>query len=275
MSKISQTGVNPRILRLTEGAVMLALATVLSLLKLIDLPYGGSVTAASAVPLLLLSFRHGVGFGTFAGLAYGLLQLAFSSSLSYVTGVWSVVAVLVLDFIVAFAAVGLGGAFRRMKSQPLALTCGAVLYGAVRYLLHVISGATVWAGISIPTAAALIYSVGYNATYMIPETIIAAAGAYFLGTVLDFRGDIPARRATADTRGAGWLTALTVGAPIAAVVYDIVAIFPYVQDPESGAFTFAGLVNVRWTAVCIATGIGLVLSVAAALITRAKKAKEA
>ena len=273
MSKTNQGGINPRVLRLTEGAVMLALATVLSLVKLIDLPYGGSVTAASAVPLILLAYRHGVGFGTFAGLAYGLLQLAFSSSLSYVTGFWSVAAVLVLDFIVAFAAVGLGGVFRRMKNQPTALACGAVLYGVVRYALHVISGATVWAGISIPTAAALVYSFGYNATYMIPETIIAAAGAYFLGSVLDFRGDMPARLATTRTRGAGWLTAITVGAPIAAVVYDIIAIFPYVQDPESGAFTFASLSSVHWTAVAVVTGVGILVSLVAAIIN--KKRKEA
>lgn len=274
MSKTNQGGINPRVLRLTEGAVMLALATVLSLVKLIDLPYGGSVTAASAVPLVLLSFRHGVGFGTFAGLAYGLLQLAFSSSLSYVTGFWSVAAVLVLDFIVAFAAVGLGGAFRRVKNQPIALACGAVLYGVVRYALHVISGATVWAGISIPTAAALIYSFGYNATYMIPETIIAAAGAYFLGSVLDFRGDMPSRRAVSHTRGAGWLTALTVGAPVAAVVYDVAVIFPHVQDPETGEFTFASLPNVNWTAVCIVTGVGIAVSVIALLIAHAKNKKE-
>ncbi len=275
MSKTNRGGINPRILRLTEGAVMLALATVLSLVKLIDLPYGGSVTAASAVPLILLAYRHGIGFGTFAGLAYGLLQLAFSSSLSYVTGFWSVAAVLVLDFIVAFAAVGLGGTFRRLKNQPLALACGAVLYGAVRYLLHVVSGATVWAGISIPTAAALVYSVGYNATYMIPETIIAAAAAYFLGSVLDFRGDIPARLTTAHTRGAGWLTAIMVGAPIAAVVYDIIAVFPHVQDPESGAFTFAGLGAVNWTSVCLVTGIAVVIAIVIACITRKTYKKEA
>lgn len=274
MSKINVNGVHPRVLRLTEGAVMLALATVLSLIKLIDLPYGGSVTAASAVPLVLLAFRHGVGFGTFAGLAYGLLQLAFSSSLSYVTGFWSVAAVLVLDFIVAFAAVGLGGVFRRVKNQPMALACGAVLYGVVRYALHVISGATVWAGISIPTAAALIYSFGYNATYMIPETIIAAAGAYFLGSVLDFRSDVPSRRVMERSRGAGWLTALTVGAPVAAVVYDVAVIFPHVQDPETGEFTFAALSNVNWTAVCIVTGIGVLVAVVTACITHAKKQKE-
>ncbi|MBE6757678.1 MAG: hypothetical protein E7552_03915 [Ruminococcaceae bacterium] len=275
MSKITQNGVHPRVLRLTEGAVMLALATVLSLVKLVDLPYGGSVTAASAVPLVLLAFRHGVGFGTFAGLAYGLLQLAFSSSLSYVTGFWSVTAVLVLDFIVAFAAVGLGGVFRRVKNQSLALTYGAVLYGVVRYILHVIAGATVWAGISIPTAAALIYSIGYNATYMIPETVITAAGAYFLGSVLDFRGDIPTRLSVSRTRGAGWLAALTIGAPIAAVIYDVVAIFPHVQDPETGAFTFAGLTDVRWSVVGIVTGVGLAVMIIAACIARTKNKKEA
>jgi len=127
---------------------------------------------------------------------------------------------------------------------------------------------------SIPTAAALIYSFGYNATYMIPETIIAAAGAYFLGSVLDFRGDMPSRRAVSHTRGAGWLTALTVGAPVAAVVYDVAVIFPHVQDPETGEFTFASLPNVNWTTVCIVTGIGILIAVVAACMARAKKQKE-
>lgn len=273
MSETKQSGLNSRVLRLTEGAVMLALATVLSFVKIIDLPYGGSVTAAAAVPLILLAYRHGVGFGLFAGFAYGLLQLTFSSSLSYVTGFWSVAAVVVLDYLVAFAAVGFAGVFRRMKSQSAALMWGAILYGVLRYLLHVLSGATVWAGISIPTAAALVYSFGYNATYMIPETIISAAAAYFLGAVLNFRADVPGRLATRRTGGTGWLTALAVGLVTAAVVYDTAVIFRHTQDANSGKFTFAGLSAVNWTPVWILTGAAILAAVVLALVVRKKKAE--
>ncbi len=271
MSETKQGGISPRVLRLTEGAVMLALATVLSLIKLIDLPYGGSVTAASSVPLILLSYRHGVGFGLFAGLAYGLLQLTFSSALSYVTGFWSVAAVVLLDYVVAFAAVGFAGAFRRMKTQSTALLWGTVLYSAIRYLLHVLSGATVWAGISVPTAAALVYSFGYNATYMIPETVIAAAGAYFLGSVLNFRRDLPGRTLTRTAGGHGRLTALAVGLVTAAVVYDTAVIFRHTQDAETGQFSFAGLTTVNWMPLLILTGAAVLAAIVLVLVIRKKK----
>lgn len=267
----STGGVSRHVLRLTESAILLALATVLSLVKLIDLPYGGSVTAASAVPLILLAYRHGVGWGSLAGLAYGLLQLTFSSSLSYVTGFWSVAAVLVLDFLVAFAAVGVAGLFRRMKSQPAALLSGAILYGVLRYAFHVLSGATVWAGISIPTAAALAYSFAYNLTYMLPETIIAAAGAYFLGSVLNFRSPLPGRLKDKKAGGTGWLTALSVGLVTAAVVYDVAAIFPYTQDAETGEFTLSRLGEVAWWPVVILTALAVLVSVILALVARRKR----
>lgn len=260
-----------RILRLTESAVMLALATVLSLVKLIQLPYDGSVTVASAVPLLLVAYRYGCTWGLFTGFAYGLLQIVFSSSLSYVTGLWSVVAVVLLDFGVAFAAVGLAGLFRRVKSQPVALMSGAILYGVVRFLCHVASGATVWAGISIPTAAALVYSVAYNATYMLPETIITAAAAYFLGSVLDFRSDSPVRLPRQREAGTGWLKALAAGLVTAAVVYDVAALFPYMQDTESGEFTVARLGDVSWMPMVILTGVAVLAALALILVARHRR----
>ncbi|MGN1206732.1 MAG: energy-coupled thiamine transporter ThiT, partial [Eubacteriales bacterium] len=56
--------------KLVESALMIALATVLSLLKLADLPYGGSVTLASMLPIILISYRNGLGWGLGTGLAY-------------------------------------------------------------------------------------------------------------------------------------------------------------------------------------------------------------
>lgn len=73
---------------------------------------------------------------------------------------------------------------------------GAVLCGVLRYICHVISGCTVWAGLSIPTQAALLYSLAYNATYMVPETLVTVLGAWYLSRVLDVRGDRPTRAAT-------------------------------------------------------------------------------
>ncbi len=161
-----------RVQMLVESAVMLAIATVLSMIKLFNLPYGGSVTIASMLPIIIISYRHGLRWGLLSGLVYGIIQqLLGLDTLSWVTTWQSIVAVILLDYIIAFAVTGFGGVFRKKCSQPMALLLGALLVGLLRYICHVISGATVWAGLSIPTNAAMIYSLGYNATYMIPETI--------------------------------------------------------------------------------------------------------
>ena len=99
---------------LVESAMMVALATVLSIFKLIDMPYGGSVTIASAFPMLVLAYRLGVCRGIGAGLVYSAIQLLLGlNTLSYVTGWQSVIAVIMLDYIVAFALVGICGIFRK------------------------------------------------------------------------------------------------------------------------------------------------------------------
>ncbi|MBR3082809.1 MAG: energy-coupled thiamine transporter ThiT, partial [Clostridiales bacterium] len=163
---------------LTEAAIMLALATVLSIVKILELPYGGSVTVACMLPIVIIAYRHGVKFGLLTAFVFGVIQQIFGlKTLSYVTTWQSVVAVIALDYIVAFTVIGLGGVFRKMPSQANGLMMGTVLVCALRFLCHVISGATVWAGLSIPTNAALIYSIGYNATYMVPETIVTASAA--------------------------------------------------------------------------------------------------
>ena len=100
--------------KLVESAIMIALATVLSLLKLADLPYGGSVTLASMLPIALIAYRNGLGWGLGSGLAYGVLQqLLGLKTLTYVTGAGSVIAVILLDYIIAFTVMGLAGIFRR------------------------------------------------------------------------------------------------------------------------------------------------------------------
>ena len=166
---------------LVESAMMVALATVLSLLKIIEMPYGGSVTVGSMLPMIILAYRYGLGWGFGAGVVYATLQqLLGLNTLSYVTGWQSIVAVILLDYIVAFTVVGLGGIFRRVvKKQQTALALGSVLVSILRYTCHVISGCTVWAGLSIPDNAAFVYSLSYNLTYMLPEAIILVALAYY------------------------------------------------------------------------------------------------
>jgi energy-coupled thiamine transporter ThiT len=133
------------------------------MLKLVDLPYGGSITFASMLPILLIAYRHGTSWGLLTASVHGILQFILGTSvLSYVTGWASIVAVIVLDYFLAFALIGLAGLFKNMKSQKAALVLGGLTVGIARYACHVISGATVWAGLSIPTGDALAYSFVYN-----------------------------------------------------------------------------------------------------------------
>ena len=244
---------------LVESAVLIALATVLSLLKLADLPAGGSVTFASMLPIVLISYRHGCRRGLLAGTVYGVLQqLLGLRTLSYVTGFYSVLAVILLDYVIAFAVLGLGGIFRKTRmSQSLALVCGAGFSSVLRYICHVLSGATVWAGLSIPTEAALIGSIAYNATYMIPETLILVLVLFYISEAMDFSSRTPKRITKKHTRSVGAFCAVLSGGVVllGACVYAVIAIFSALQI--SGTFSVSGFSAVPWLWVLLSVFLGL------------------
>ena len=259
---------------LVESAMMVALATVLSIFKIIEMPYGGSVTIASMLPMIILAYRHGAGWGLGAGLVYAAMQqLLGLNDLSYVTGWQSVLAVIMLDYIVAFTVVGLGGIFRKVSNtQKGALAFGALLVTLLRYICHVISGATVWAGLSIPDSAALIYSIGYNATYMLPEAIILISVAYYLGGVIDFSKPTPTRTVPEKHYGGdASLTLLSGLSFLLGGIVDVWLIAPCLQNEETGEFYFGGLAEVSWIAVGIVTVLSVALGIA--LIILAKRSK--
>ncbi len=225
--------------KLVECALLVAIATVLSVFKLVELPYGGSVTMASMLPILLIAYRHGAGWGVSSGLVYAVVQCLFGlKNVFYFTDWVSVVAVILLDYILAFVVIGLGGVWRRVvRTQALALSLGALTVCCLRYACHVVSGCTVWAGLSIPTTAALGYSFIYNATYMIPECIVLTLATYYLGSVLDFRVEMPTRMqwGTQNKRADGLLAAagaVGVGGLIAVVAF----LFGNLQNGETGEF---------------------------------------
>ena len=261
--------------KMVECALLVAIGTVLSLFSVVNMPYGGSVTVASMLPLVLISYRHGLGWGLGSGFVYAVVQqLLGLNNLTYFTTWQSVVAVMMLDYIVAFVAVGLGGVFRRViRGQSLALVCGSVLVCLIRYLCHVVSGATVWAGLSIPTEAALLYSIGYNATYMIPETVVLVLAAYYIGSVLDLRRERPTRLSTVRTksRSADALAAVAGLLTVGALAADVALIFSHLQNAD-GEFDITGLAVSKfagsfWMGVVIVSAVA-VLAVTAMIIVR-------
>lgn len=251
-----------QILALTEAGIMVALSAVLSLFKLLEMPYGGSVTFASMLPILLYSYRHGMRWGISAALASSLVQLLLGlKNFSYFTTWQSIVVLALLDYVVAFAVFGIAPLFKKKLPYSAAIFASALVPSAIRYVCHVISGATIWAGLSIPTEAALVYSLGYNATYMIPETIVLTIAAMYLASAVDFTKNVPTRVRNEENRAyvpktLGML-ALTV-----AVIFDTVKIFEVVQDAETGEFILTNLGSVSWLAVGIVSAAAVAIFVA-------------
>lgn len=245
-----------RSVMLTESAIMVAFSTVLSMVKVVDLPYGGSVTAASMLPVILIAYRYGTAWGLFTGFTASLLQLLLGmNSLSWATSFGAAVAIILLDYVVAFTAMGLGGVFRRLFArQEAALAAGSLLVCVLRYVCHVISGCTVWIGLSIPDADSLIYSLGYNAVYMVPETIITIAAAVCVGKMLDFRKETITQ--IPDPQGGsrdGLVGALFL---VAAGLFDSFLLFrsTQVENAEGDVvFDITGLAGADWLLIAVLT----------------------
>jgi thiamine transporter len=156
---------NPKVL--AETAIFVALATALSLIVVYTLPQGGSITAASMVPILWLALRRGPKVGVAAGVLYGLIQLAL---LPYVVDPVQ----LLLDYPLAFGVLGLAGLF---KKYPVA---GAAVGISGRFVMHFVAGVIYWAPIEAPTLNPFVYSVVYNGSYLVPELVISGFVLYLL-----------------------------------------------------------------------------------------------
>ncbi len=162
--------------RMTEAAMMVALAQALSYVKLGEAPNGGSITPAM-LPILLYAVRWGARPGMLAGFVFGLLQLIFDGA--YAWGWQS----MLLDYLVAFTPLGLAGLFR---GRSWGVFAGTALGCAARFCVHFVSGVTVYRIIA-PTdflnrtySSPALYSAVYNGSYMLPNTLLTLALAALL-----------------------------------------------------------------------------------------------
>ena len=181
MATKTRIDIHNRTFQMVFSAVMVALATVLSVIPVMQLPFGGSVTLFSQVPILAVSWILGIPWGLASGLAYAILQLLVGGigNFSYVQGILAYIILVFADYLVPFTFLGFAGMFKRViKNEYAAATAGTVLVCVIRYISHFISGATIWTEYAPDTAikAVLAYSASYNATYMIPETVISVIG---------------------------------------------------------------------------------------------------
>ena len=158
---------------LALGAVCMALSNVLSMIKLFDMPQGGSITPASMLPLMLFAYVYGVGPGMTVGAVYGVMQFMIEPYFLSVPQ-------MLLDYPIAFAMVGLAGLFSKNENRALGLSLGVVLGSLGRFVAAVLSGVVFfaeYAGDQNPW----VYSIGYNGAYMLPECIICVVLALAVG----------------------------------------------------------------------------------------------
>lgn len=156
---------NPKVL--AEMAILVSLATVLSLIIIYTMPQGGAITLASMVPILWLALRRGSLIGVTAGVLYGLIQFII---LPYAIDPVQVL----LDYPLAFGVLGLAGFFSKW---PFA---GAVVGISLRFVMHFVAGAVYWAPIYAPTLDPIVYSSVYNGSYLLPELVISGFVLYLL-----------------------------------------------------------------------------------------------
>ena len=213
--------------RLTESAMLIAVAVVLELIgKMVfpPMPFGGQLTLVSMLPIVLASYRHGVKWGLVTGLGYSLVQMALGAGTVTAafqpgyfgdgTMVGRALTMCLMDYILAYTALGLGGCFRGRfsgstepvqpkRKAPLELCLGSLVALGGRYLAHILSGYILFSGWAewfftqegfpawgadlvtslSPTALGWLYSIVYNGMYMIPEMLLTAVAALLLGKV--------------------------------------------------------------------------------------------
>lgn len=176
--------------RMTETAIMIALATALSYGTLFSLPMGGSITIFSQVPIIIIGYRYGFGWGALTGFIHGILQLLLQGlgNFAYVKGIGAYLILIFADYVFAFMALGIGGAmFKKViKNQTLALALGAFCGSFLRFICHFVSGITIWGEYANGWKSVWQYSASYNGSYMGAEAVITVVGVVALSLVLDF-----------------------------------------------------------------------------------------
>ena len=203
--------------RLTESAMLLALAIVLELVSkafIPEMPFGGQVTLVSMLPVVLISYRHGVKWGLLSGVCYALIEMVLGAktvAAAFQPGyfgdevmIFNALLMCVLDYLVAFTVLGVGGCFRdKIRNPGVSLMCGSLVALGARYLSHIVSGYILFAGWAewfftqdgfpawgaslvaslSPTVLGWVYSIVYNGFYMVPEIILTAIAALLIARV--------------------------------------------------------------------------------------------
>lgn len=206
--------------RLVESALLIAIAAVIELISKtlgLELPFGGTITLASMFPIVLIAYKYGTKWGLLSGSAYSLVQMLLGAktvSAMFLPGddqmvLWQAICICLLDYVLAYTLLGLGGIFKGKFKKPAAeLALGAFVALFLRYLVHIVSGAIFYGayaewfftqegfysigekilGTFSGSSLAIVYSIFYNGLYMVPEIILTTVVAAILGSVPQITG---------------------------------------------------------------------------------------
>ncbi len=170
---------------LVEGALMIALAFALSCVPFFKMPWGGTVTCFSTLPIIIMSFRHGIKWGVGTAFVYGVLQ-TFQGLDSVVAAktVWGMILCVLLDYVVAYACVGLSGPIaNRFKHHTAGLVIGIAATGALRLACSFVSGLVIWYSYAPAGQPVWLYSLSYNAGWCLPDVAIVLVATLLLSRV--------------------------------------------------------------------------------------------
>jgi len=160
---------NKKLITMVESAIMIALAVILSFVKVWSMPQGGTVSL-TMIPLFILAFRRGATAGIISGIIYGAISIIFDGVIYHPMSI-------LLDYTLAYGVLGVSGFF---KKNCLGIILGTTTGVLLRYLCSLLSGAILFADYAPKGQNPWIYSLIYNATYMVPELIICVIALIIL-----------------------------------------------------------------------------------------------
>ena len=178
---------NKRITTLSECAVMIALAFVLSCAKLYEMPLGGSITVASMLPIMLISVKYGNAIGLGTAFVYSLTQ-AFQSLIQgnvfpYCETAPILILCVLFDYLVPFTLIGLTGIFMRfqkIKQTEMRVYSGMALTVFLRFICHYITGVAIWGQWAPDGMGKFLYSLLYNGGFLLPDLLICVVAAVLM-----------------------------------------------------------------------------------------------
>jgi len=186
---------NVKTLRITEGAIMIALSVVLEIVchwlnEVMGiealLPFGGTITV-SMLPVIYYSYRHGVAWGLGVGFTHSLLQIVLGH-LSYLPKeLGALILCLLLDYLLAFTVLGIADLFAKPfgKNRLAGYCAGAIVVCVIRFVLSFLSGVILWGSYAPEGMNVWLYSLIYNGSYMLPNTILTAMFAVIICAAID------------------------------------------------------------------------------------------